>query len=286
MKKILGFLLLFATITLQSQSSFDSGFKKGFCEGYKDKSGAYSVCPVAPVAPSPSGYQSSDSYTDGYNAGFKKGMNRGQRDCVDKGSNNNESDKSSLSNGTYANPKGPDYNPIALPNSSSYTNSNNNPIISSEALITFGLVGGVLLAELLFSKENRTKRQNKKDAATINYLTEAINLDSTNPELYYYRGLFKIQVGLLADYLLDFQKACELGHKESCKEFQPKNIEERNKVLKKISESTASIKIDSTDAYEFYYRAFQKDRLGISSIDDYKKACELGHKESCKKIKW
>ena len=274
MKKVLGFFLLIVSITLQSQSSFNSGFKKGFCEGYKDKCGAYSSCPNAPNAPSPSGYQSSDSYTDGYNTGFKKGMNKGQRD------------KSNLSNGAYANPKGPDSNPIALPNSSSYTNSNNNPIISSEALITFGLVGGVLLAELLFSKENRTKRQNKKDAATINYLTEAINLDSTNPELYYYRGLFKIQVGLLADYLLDFQKACELGHKESCKEFQPKNIEERNKVLKKISESTASIKIDSTDAYEFYYRAFQKDRLGISSIDDYKKACELGHKESCKKIKW
>jgi len=54
------------------QTEFCQGFKDGFCEGYKDVKGSYSVCPVTPVCPVPE--VGKNSYNGGYNTGFKVGM--------------------------------------------------------------------------------------------------------------------------------------------------------------------------------------------------------------------
>ena len=291
MKKILGFFLLIVSITLQSQSSFDSGFKKGFCEGYKDKCGAYSVCPVAPVAPSPSGYQSSDSYTDGYNTGFKKGMNRGQRDCADKGSD-----------GAYANPKGPDSNPQGSTRTSSYTNSNNNTIISSEELITLGVVGGVLLADIIISsvKEKKARKLEEIEYSKneIKEATKRIEYDPNNEINYFNRAIHKEKLGIYS--FNDYDKACNLGHEKSCSN---RNIGEF--IVKILSDSINEgetnaecvdrhsfvisnkfIEIDPNNSYPYWLRAEAKEKKGYPSfLNDYLKACNLGEKEACKALK-
>ena len=99
MKEVFFLLVLFATLTLSSQSSFDSGFKKGFCAGYKDGDacGNLALCPLVPLTPLPTVSQSIDSYTDGYNTGFKVGLRKGKSDCNSKTSSNKS--------GSYASPK-------------------------------------------------------------------------------------------------------------------------------------------------------------------------------------
>ncbi len=61
------------------KSKFDEGFEDGYCEGWKDVKGAYSVYPVAPVPPVPNAFQSYNSYKDGYNTGFKAGRKAAQK---------------------------------------------------------------------------------------------------------------------------------------------------------------------------------------------------------------
>ena len=293
MKKILGFLLLFATITLQSQSSFDSGFKKGFCEGYKDKCRV--SCPSAPSAPSPSAYQSYDSYTDGYNTGFKKGMNKGQRDCAD-GVNG--------SDGAYANPKGLDSNPQSLTRTSPYSNSNNNPIISSEELITFGVAGSVLLVNYLINSAQQKKAKELEDLESrqneIQKATKRIELDPNDKYSYYNRGFFKEKIGIRS--FDDYEKACELGHKKSClkctsnmSEFIEGFITDSINKGETASEcllrnlliiTNKLIALDPSNSAAFYSRAITKEQKGYPSfLIDYLRACDLGDKEACKALK-
>ena len=217
MKKLLGFILIIVSITLQSQSSFYSGFKKGFCEGYKDKCGAYSSCPSAPSAPSPTAYQSLDSYTDGYNTGFKKGMNRGQRDCADKGSD-----------GAYANPKGPDSNPQSSTRTSSYNNSNNNTELVTGAVILGGaVIYGIASAIIETRKENKPYRLWQKgmkeeikyekfdlsgSPMALVYFSQSI---SENPKwdgvVYLSRSANYFTTGKYEKALIDINKAHELS---------------------------------------------------------------------------
>jgi hypothetical protein len=55
-------------------TEFNDGWEEGFCEGWKDIKGNYSICPITPIAPIPRIGESSDSFRDGYNRGFKYGM--------------------------------------------------------------------------------------------------------------------------------------------------------------------------------------------------------------------
>ena len=55
------------------QTSYDEGWEQGFCEGWKDVKGQYSVCPVTPLTPLPK-LNCSEGYRCGYNRGFKYGM--------------------------------------------------------------------------------------------------------------------------------------------------------------------------------------------------------------------
>lgn len=52
-------------------SDFNEGWKDGYCEGWRDVKGQYTICPIAPISPIPPiGH---DSYKGGYNLGFKAG---------------------------------------------------------------------------------------------------------------------------------------------------------------------------------------------------------------------
>ena len=209
MKKLLGLFLLLNSITLQSQSSFDSGFKKGFCEGYKDKCGAYSSCPSAPSAPSPSAYQSSDSYTDGYNTGFKQGMNR---DCRNKGSN-----------GAYANPKyispiDPSTNDAIIKHRESYKKqeqirkNNNTEAISTVAT---GLITALLTTD--FKGNNATKlwqwgSEQSDPEIAIGFYTESISkYPRYDGAIYFSRGINYIETGEYEAALSDLNIAYELS---------------------------------------------------------------------------
>ena len=55
-------------------TEFNKGWAEGFCEGWKDVKGDYSLCPLTPLAPLPKINERSDSFRDGYNRGFKYGM--------------------------------------------------------------------------------------------------------------------------------------------------------------------------------------------------------------------
>jgi len=64
------------TLNTSWGTEFSKGFKDGFCGGWKDVKGQFSICPIAPIPPIPKIGQSSDSYRDGYNTGFKAGMRK------------------------------------------------------------------------------------------------------------------------------------------------------------------------------------------------------------------
>lgn len=66
-------LLTLPTYSSFNDDSFDKGWKEGYCEGWKDKKGQMSVCPIAPIAPIPD--IDCTTYKCGYNKGFKAGKN-------------------------------------------------------------------------------------------------------------------------------------------------------------------------------------------------------------------
>ena len=66
-----GFIQETEKTEIVSQSSYSNGWADGYCEGWKDVKGQYSICPVTPIAPIPE--IGKDTYRGGYNRGFKKG---------------------------------------------------------------------------------------------------------------------------------------------------------------------------------------------------------------------
>jgi len=54
-------------------SDYNEGWEAGFCEGWKDVKGQYSICPIPPIAPIPK-IDCNEGYRCGYNRGFKYGM--------------------------------------------------------------------------------------------------------------------------------------------------------------------------------------------------------------------
>ena len=88
-------LLLFISFNSYSQSSFCEGFEEGFCEGWKDVKGEFTVCPVTPVCPVPE--VGKDSYKGGYNTGFKAGREKAKNNNI----SNNKKASESNSGGEY-----------------------------------------------------------------------------------------------------------------------------------------------------------------------------------------
>ena len=71
MRKLL--LLLFVTSLFQlnaQSSSFERGFKDGYCQAKKEDKGQYTTCATFPIAPMPKAGK--ESYQDGFSAGYKK----------------------------------------------------------------------------------------------------------------------------------------------------------------------------------------------------------------------
>lgn len=153
---------------------------------------------------------SSDSYTDGYNTGFKQGMNRGQRDCADKGSD-----------GAYANPN----SPVNNSNSGVISSDNNQPIINNLDLVVVGVAGGIILADIIINsiKENKARKLEREalkleeieySENEIKEATKLIELAPNDKNNYYNRAIHKEIVGIYS--FDDFDMACKLGHEKSC----------------------------------------------------------------------
>jgi len=73
MKKLL--IILVLMLFSFSSSDFEQGWEDGFCSGWKDVRGQFTVCPVTPVAPVPK------VGMDNYKGGFVEGFKRGTRDA-------------------------------------------------------------------------------------------------------------------------------------------------------------------------------------------------------------
>lgn len=52
---------------------YTEGWGDGYCEGWKDVKGPYSICPITPICPIPK-IECYEGYKCGYNRGFKAGM--------------------------------------------------------------------------------------------------------------------------------------------------------------------------------------------------------------------
>lgn len=71
MKKILLLLFLTTLFKINAQSSsFERGFKDGYCQAKKEDKGQYTTCVTSPLAPMPK--VGKNSYQDGFSAGYKK----------------------------------------------------------------------------------------------------------------------------------------------------------------------------------------------------------------------
>ena len=57
-----------------SQTEFCEGWEAGYCEGYKDIKGEFSICPITPLCPMPKLFK--DSWKDGYHRAFLAGRRK------------------------------------------------------------------------------------------------------------------------------------------------------------------------------------------------------------------
>ena len=75
MKKVLVLFGLLSCLSFNNYPTTDysKGWEDGFCEGWKDVKGHFSICPIAPIAPVPK-WDCMEGYRCGYNRGFKYGM--------------------------------------------------------------------------------------------------------------------------------------------------------------------------------------------------------------------
>lgn len=60
------------TLETRDWTDFCDGWNDGYCQGWKDVKGPFSICPITPPCPIPGIGQ--ETYRGGYNAGFKAGM--------------------------------------------------------------------------------------------------------------------------------------------------------------------------------------------------------------------
>lgn len=62
---------------IDTKTEFCKGWEEGYCEGWKDVKGQFSICPVTPICPIPP--IGKDNYKGGYNEGFKAGMKKARK---------------------------------------------------------------------------------------------------------------------------------------------------------------------------------------------------------------
>ena len=55
------------------QSSYEQGWEDGFCDGWKEEKGQFSICPIVPISPLPK-LKCMEGYKCGYIRGLKYGM--------------------------------------------------------------------------------------------------------------------------------------------------------------------------------------------------------------------
>ena len=61
-----------------SQSEYCEGWEEGYCEGYKDIKGEFSICPITPLCPMPELFK--DSWKDGYYRSFLEGGKKAMKE--------------------------------------------------------------------------------------------------------------------------------------------------------------------------------------------------------------
>tara|TARA_R110002049_G_scaffold108120_4_gene256167 strand:- start:1281 stop:1550 length:270 start_codon:yes stop_codon:yes gene_type:complete len=72
---LISFLAIGIIISMSfvKDSDYSDGWEDGFCEGFKNIKGQYSICPITPIAPIAK-MDCAEGYICGYNRGFKYGM--------------------------------------------------------------------------------------------------------------------------------------------------------------------------------------------------------------------
>ena len=86
---LIGFSLISTAFTLNntldrpientiSQSEYCEGWEEGYCEGYKDIKGEFSICPITPLCPMSEIFK--DSWKDGYHRAFLAGRKKAMKE--------------------------------------------------------------------------------------------------------------------------------------------------------------------------------------------------------------
>tara|TARA_R110002049_G_scaffold277039_3_gene455366 strand:+ start:1890 stop:3188 length:1299 start_codon:yes stop_codon:yes gene_type:complete len=113
---LLSLIFCFSANFLFAQTSFDSGFKAGYKNGYCQDKGVGCIEPIPPIAPIPTVNESSSSYQDGYNRGFQMGMNAQKSSTDSNDRQRYQTAKSTFIEDKMYNPYGNLNNAIALAN--------------------------------------------------------------------------------------------------------------------------------------------------------------------------
>ena len=61
-----------------SLSEYCDGWEEGYCEGFKDIKGEFSICPITPLCPMPELFK--DSWKDGYHRAFLAGRKKAMKE--------------------------------------------------------------------------------------------------------------------------------------------------------------------------------------------------------------
>lgn len=85
-KSILLIFMLLVSFVASSQTNFDKGFEEGYKKGYCQDRGNC-IAPIPPLSPIPNAYESSNSYTDGFNRGFKIGLEKQNSESLNQNTN-------------------------------------------------------------------------------------------------------------------------------------------------------------------------------------------------------
>lgn len=170
----------------------------------------------------------------------------------------------------------------------------NNPINKLASINGINLRNSLILTALLLTVCNSVSAQPSsklsfhkgfhlltidKDQA-IEYLTESINLDSSNAEAYYYRGIINYKKGNFINSIEDFENARLLDSALTIthiyKGFAYRGLGEIDKAISEFS-TYLTKNPEDTSAYSYILRGKLKQRLGdnMGAEQDYDLAVAL-----------
>ncbi|MDA8910801.1 M48 family metalloprotease [Crocinitomicaceae bacterium] len=132
----------------------------------------------------------------------------------------------------------------------------------------------------------RAKDELEDYRGAIKDYTESINLNPKDGDSYYNRAFCKSKLNDNYGSISDYSKVIELSPKDGDAYLERGELKfELNDYDGAISDYSKAIEIDNLYSYAYQRRGSAKKKKGVPFCDDFKKACELGNKVSCEKIK-